>query len=73
MLALQALVEVPVPAPQLAPEGASPAFLLEMRAFASAIRDGAVPAVSGEYGREIVRALVACEESSASGREVRLL
>ena len=38
--------------------GTSPAFLLEMRAFAASCRDGTEPPVTGEYGREIVRALV---------------
>ena len=37
-----------------------------------AILAEAEPPVPGEYGREIVRVLIACEESSASGREVLL-
>jgi predicted dehydrogenase len=48
------------------------AFLLEVREFAQAVAEGRPPAVSGEYGREIVRVLSACETSSAAGREVRL-
>jgi predicted dehydrogenase len=64
--------EIAVPAPEAVPGGSSPAFVAEMRAFTAAIRDGSEAPVSGEYGREIVRALVACEESSAARREVRL-
>jgi predicted dehydrogenase len=44
----------------------------QFAAFAHAIRTGDEPAVSGYYGREIVRVLEACEESSRTGREVRL-
>jgi predicted dehydrogenase len=47
-------------------------FVLELREFAAAIREGRPPAVTGEYGREVVRVLEACETSSAAGREVRL-
>ena len=64
--------EQPIPPPAASAGSPSPAFLLEMRAFAKAVLEGAEPPVTGEYGREIVRALVACEELSASGREVRL-
>jgi phthalate 4,5-cis-dihydrodiol dehydrogenase len=48
------------------------AFANQMHAFADAIRTGSEPPVSGRYGREIVRVLEACEESSRLGREVRL-
>jgi predicted dehydrogenase len=43
-----------------------------MHAFAESIRAGTEPPVTGRYGREIVRVLEACEESSRLGREVRL-
>lgn len=68
--------EVPVPVPEVEtrvpvnPPGN--AILLEVREFARAVREGRPPAVTGEYGRQIVRVLNACEESSAAGREVRL-
>ena len=51
---------------------ASPTFALQMREFALAITEGREPAVSGRYGRQVVRVLEACEESSRTGREVRL-
>jgi predicted dehydrogenase len=68
--------EIAAPEPDV-PERAdgrpsSPAFLLELREFARAIAEDREPSVSGAYGREIVRVLLACEESSATGREVRL-
>src|SRR5207253_2009925 len=43
------------------------AFGLELRDFARSIREGREPAVSGRYGREIVRVLTACETSSETG------
>jgi phthalate 4,5-cis-dihydrodiol dehydrogenase len=72
-------VEVPVEArqPPLKPDwpaDQSPGATMgnQVAAFVRAIRTGEEPAVSGHYGREIVRVLEACEESSRLGREVRL-
>ncbi|HTE20759.1 MAG TPA: Gfo/Idh/MocA family oxidoreductase [Armatimonadota bacterium] len=48
------------------------AFALQMREFALSILEGRPPAVTAEYGRQVVRVLEACEESSRTGREVRL-
>lgn len=68
--------EVPVPEPELPPGAATspafPAFYQEMQDFARACLEGAAPGVPGEYAREVVRVMVACEASSAAGREVRL-
>ena len=44
----------------------------QFAAFVRAIRTGEEPAVSAHYGREVVRVLEACEESSRLGHEVRL-
>ncbi len=71
-----AWTEVAVPAPEIAvkpgAEAPSAAFGLEIQDFAAAIRDRRLPGVTGEYAREVVRVLNACEESSRTGREVRL-
>ncbi len=71
--------EVPITAslPPLKPDwpvDRSPgaAFANQLDAFLTAIRTGQEPAISARYGREIVRVLEACEESSRLGREVRL-
>ena len=48
------------------------AFGLQMREFALSILEGRPPAVTAEYGHQVVRVLEACEESSRTGREVRL-
>jgi predicted dehydrogenase len=47
-------------------------FTLEVREFARSLIEGRPPSVTAEYGREVVRAMTACEESSRTGREVRL-
>lgn len=47
-------------------------FAAQMREFALSVQEERPPAVTGEYGREVVRVLEACEESSRTGREVRL-
>jgi phthalate 4,5-cis-dihydrodiol dehydrogenase len=52
--------------------GAPPTFALQMAAFADCILNDTEPPITGEYGREIVRVLNACEESGRTGREVRL-
>jgi phthalate 4,5-cis-dihydrodiol dehydrogenase len=79
-------VEVPVEMPSLRSEAAPgevaaaatalsvapPTFALQMAAFADAILNDSEPPITGEYGREIVRVLNACEESGRTGREVRL-
>jgi predicted dehydrogenase len=68
-------VEVPVPTPPLKPAAApisSPVFASQMADFADAILNDTEPAITGEYGRQIVRVLTACEESGRTGREVRL-
>ncbi len=49
-----------------------PTFAAQLREFAAAIRDGREPAISGDYGRHVVAVMTACEESSRTGREVRL-
>jgi predicted dehydrogenase len=68
--------ELPVPAPEIPcrPGATAPSapFGLEMTDFARAIWDGIPPGVTGEYGRQIVRVLTACEQASKTGREVRL-
>jgi predicted dehydrogenase len=48
------------------------AFACQMAAFVEAARTGAEPPITGHWGREVVRVLEACEESSRLGREVRL-
>ncbi len=48
------------------------AFGLQMREFALSILEERPPDVTAEYGRQVVRVLEACEESSRTGREVRL-
>ena len=67
---------VEVPLPSLAWRPGAPGVHLpiaaEIAEFAAAVRDGRPPAVTGEYAREVVRVMVACEESTVSGREVRL-
>lgn len=50
----------------------SPTLALQMAAFADSILNNTEPPVTGEYGREVVRVLNACEESGRTGREVRL-
>jgi predicted dehydrogenase len=79
-------VEVPVEMPALrtkaaprevaatakAVQVAPPTFALQMAAFADCILNDTAPPIPGEYGREIVRVLNACEESGSTGREVRL-
>lgn len=68
--------EIPVPTLEVPtrPEVTlqSPVFAGQMREFALAILESRPPAITAEYGRRIVRVLEACEESSRSGREVRL-
>jgi phthalate 4,5-cis-dihydrodiol dehydrogenase len=69
-------VELPVPPLELdlrpGVELRGHIFAAEMQEFAAAIREGRPPAITAEYGREVVRVLEACEESSRAGREVRL-
>lgn len=68
--------EVPVAPPELPLEPgrgqANPVFAAQLLEFVAAIREGREPETSGEYGREVVRVLQACEESSRIGAEVRL-
>jgi len=68
--------EVPVPPADLplrpGVEVRNPVFAAEVREFALSVLEDREPAVTGEYGREIVAALTACEDSSRTGREVRL-
>ena len=47
-------------------------FILEMQEFARSIIEDREPSVSAEWGREIVSVMDACEESSRTGREVRM-
>jgi phthalate 4,5-cis-dihydrodiol dehydrogenase len=47
-------------------------FAAEMQDFALAIAAGRPAPIPGEYGREVVRVMAACEESSRTGREVML-
>ena len=47
-------------------------FTLEVREFARSLIEGRPPSITAEYGREVVRVMTACEESSRTGREVRL-
>lgn len=68
--------EVPVAPTQLptrpgAPEP-SPIFGAQLRDFALGLVEQRAPSISAEYGRHIVQVLTACEESSATGREVVL-
>lgn len=66
-------VEVPTNSPPLRPDMAcSPTFAAQTAAFADAILNDAVPPIPGEYGRQVVRVMNACEESGRTGREVRL-
>ena len=44
------------------------ALVAEWRAFAMAVRSGNPPPVTGAYGRHIMAAVFAAEESSASSR-----
>ncbi len=48
------------------------AFVAQMQEFAAAIAEQRPPSVTGEWGREVVRILTACEESSRTGRDVDL-
>jgi predicted dehydrogenase len=67
-------IQVPLPDVPTKPGASlpSPFFGAQMREFALSVREGRPPAVTGEYGRDVVRVLEACEESSRTGREVRL-
>lgn len=47
-------------------------FTAQLRDFALAVRGEKAPAITSAYGREVVRVMEACEESSRTGREVRL-
>jgi len=47
-------------------------FDRQLRAFVESIEQNIPPPVSGEYGRKIVQVMLACEESSRTGREVVL-
>ena len=64
----------PVPLKPDWPGGKGPGPILgnQLAAFVEAIQTGKEPAVSGRYGREVVRILEACEESGRTRREVRL-
>ncbi|MBM3458112.1 MAG: Gfo/Idh/MocA family oxidoreductase [Armatimonadetes bacterium] len=67
--------EHPVVAPTLdlkAGAAAGGPFIAQMEEFAAAIREGRPPSIPGEWGREVVRVLDACVESSRTGREVCL-
>ena len=68
--------EVTVPPPDLPfrPGKTAPNSVIgaEVRDFALSIMEGRPPSIPGEYGREIVRVMDACEESTRTGREVRL-
>lgn len=48
------------------------AFHLEWRAFLGCLIDDTPPPIPGQYGRHIVDVLVAAEQSTLTGREVRL-
>jgi phthalate 4,5-cis-dihydrodiol dehydrogenase len=50
----------------------SPIFPAQMREFALAIQQNRPPATDSGYGREVVRILEACEESSRTGRDLAL-
>ncbi|MGH2351135.1 MAG: Gfo/Idh/MocA family protein, partial [Chloroflexota bacterium] len=47
-------------------------FIPQLRNLVGAIRSGTTPAVPGEWGRLVMSILFAVEESSRTGREVRL-
>ena len=47
-------------------------FTMEMRNLVATIKGGAELAVTPAWGRHIVEVLLACEESSRTGREVRI-
>lgn len=59
----------PLPCEQ--PEGKDP-FTLELEGFVDCIERGGEAPVSGQWARDIVEVLLACEESSRTGREVRI-
>ena len=65
---------VPLPEPPTRPGREMPGapFALQMAEFVAAIREGRPPAIPGEWGREVVRVLDACEESSRRGEAIRL-
>jgi predicted dehydrogenase len=68
-------VEVPVEMPPLRPTAdpaPSPVFAAQLAGFADAILNDTESPIPGEYGREVVRVLTACEESGRTGREVLL-
>jgi predicted dehydrogenase len=66
-------VEIAAAPPPLKPGvTCPPTFALQTAAFADAILNDAEPPIPGEYGRQVVRVLNACEESGRTGREVRL-
>lgn len=66
-------VEVTAMPPPLRPDApCSPMFALQAAGFADAIRNDTAAPIPGEYGRQVVRVLEACEESGRTGREVRL-
>jgi predicted dehydrogenase len=44
----------------------------EIAAFAACVEHGTEPPISNRYARAIVEAMLAVEESSRTGREVRL-
>ncbi|MCC2672686.1 MAG: gfo/Idh/MocA family oxidoreductase [Armatimonadetes bacterium] len=67
---------LPVTDPELATkpgaDAPSPVFGAQMLEFASSLQEGRPPCISMDYARHIVQILTACEESSRTGREVRL-
>lgn len=67
-------ITAPLPELSLKPEAVlpSPTFGVQLREFARAVLEERPPLVTAEYGRQVVRVLEACEESSRTGREVRL-
>lgn len=48
------------------------AFDRQLEGFIAAVDQGTRPLVTAEYGRELVRVLVACQESARTGREIVL-
>ena len=46
------------------------AFDRQLEAFITAIEENTTPPVTPEYARDLVRTLIACEESARTGREV---
>jgi phthalate 4,5-cis-dihydrodiol dehydrogenase len=67
-------VEVVPQTPPLRPDAScSPMFALQLAGFADAILSDTPPPIPGEYGRQVVRVLNACEESGRTGREVRIV